>query len=426
MAYAKWIAVLAAAAFATGALAAPAAKDGDPYLWLADIHGAKALAWVKEQDARSDKILKSDPFYASTRATILKSLDVKDRIPLGTLDRGHVYNFWQDAKHVRGIWRRATLAEYRKAEAKWETLLDIDALDAETRKDYAFQGGECSPSFARCLVVLSPGGSDAGEYREIDPKTHQILAEGFSLPVAKSTATYLDDDDILFATDFGPGSMTTSSYPRIVKLWHRGGTIAGARTVFAGKAGDVGVDPYVFRGPSGTVTLFARGITTFNTEYDLYAEGKTVRLPLPWGADLQGITDGRLIVKLREDWMPRGARKVIKRGSLVAFDVAHFDPRKNPRVTLLFTPGPHETIDTVAAGRDAVYASIYRDVKGSVHAFRFAGGKWHDEVLDLPMGGSTAAVTADAWSPDAMFTYESFLVPPTLYETTGDAEVAAI
>ena len=33
----------------------------DPYLWLEDIHGDKSLAWVKDQNARTLKVLTSDP-----------------------------------------------------------------------------------------------------------------------------------------------------------------------------------------------------------------------------------------------------------------------------------------------------------------------------------------------------------------------------
>jgi len=164
-----------AMAAAVVSAAAYAAQDNDPYLWLAEIHGEKAQAWVKTQDAKSDAVLKSDPTYAADRAAILASLDTKDRIPAGELDRGKLYNFWQDAAHVRGLWRRAALAEYRKHVPTWEVLLDVDKLDAEQHKDWVFQGAQCTPSGKRCLARLSPGGGDASEVREFDPRTHKLL-----------------------------------------------------------------------------------------------------------------------------------------------------------------------------------------------------------------------------------------------------------
>ncbi len=268
--------------------------DNDPYLWLADIHGDKPLAWVKEQNARSDAVLKSDPAYAATYNAILTSLDIKDRIPLGRLDHGDVYNFWQDAQHVRGIWRRTTISDYATAAPHWETLLDLDKLDAdEKRAMVVFQGADCAPDGDHCLIQLSPGGGDAATIREFDRKTKTFKPDGFTLPLAKQNAAYVDADTILFDTDFGPGTMTTSSYPRILKLWHRGEPLAAAKTVYEGTADDISVRPTVFHGPYGTIALIVRGLTFFTSEfYEVLPVGKTMKLPLPPGADLKGVTGG--------------------------------------------------------------------------------------------------------------------------------------
>jgi len=300
----NWAVGLAAICLAT---AAWAVVDDDPYIWLSDIHGEKPLAWVKDQNAKSESILKADPRYAATREAILKSLDVKDRIPLGNLDHGKLYNFWQDAQHVRGLWRRAPMAEYRKPDPQWEILLDVDKLDADQHKDWVFQGADCTSSFARCLVRLSPGGGDAVEQREMDPKTHQLLADGFTLPAAKGSANYVDENTILFATDFGPGTMTKSSYPRIMKLWHRGQKISDAKQVFEVGPDDIAVRAVVNHGPDGltnkdTTVLIERGVSFFQNEYAfMAANGTTTKLPLPLGANLQGMTKGYLIFTLRDD-----------------------------------------------------------------------------------------------------------------------------
>ncbi len=418
--------VLGLAAFAL-ASAALAAEDNDPNYWLSDIHGAKALAWVKEQDAKSEAVLKADPQYAADRAAILKSLDTKDRIPLGNLDHGKLYNFWQDGDHVRGLWRRASMNEYRKPDPAWEILLDVDKLDADEHKDWVFQGAQCTPSDKRCLVRLSPGGGDAAEIREFDPRTHQLLADGFTLAAAKSNASYVDENTIVFATDFGPGTMTKSSYPRIMKLWHRGQKIADARQVFEVGPDDVSVRDVILHGPGGltnarSTVLVERGVSAFQNEYYfMAADGKTTKLPLPEGTNLQGATGGNLILTLREDWLG------FKKGSLLAFPLhAFLKTRKMPKVALLAAPDAHSTIDSVSTGRDAVYASLFHDVTGSIHVFRPAKRGWSDTALDLPRGGSTTAVSADDWGPGALFTYESFLVPPTLYEDKGDGKPAAI
>ncbi len=419
--------VLAAFGLAT---AAWAAVDDDPNYWLSDIHGEKPLAWVKAQNAKSESVLKADPRYAATREAILKSLDVKDRIPLGTLDHGRLYNFWQDAAHVRGLWRRAPMAEYRKADPAWEVLLDVDRLDADQHKDWVFQGGDCTPSFARCLVRLSPGGGDATEHREMDPKTHALLADGFTLPAAKGSANYVDEDTILFATDFGPGTMTKSSYPRIMKLWHRGQKLSDAKQVFEVGPDDIAVRAVVLHGPGGltnkdATVLIERGVSFFQNEYAfMAADGATTKLPLPVGTNLQGMTKGNLIFTLRDDWTFSG--QTYKQGSLLAFPLKGFlADRVMRKVSVLYAPDAHSTVDSVSTGRDAVYASVFNNVTGSIHAFT-PGEAWSDKTLSLPQGGSTTAVTADDWAPGALFTYESFLTPPTLYEDTGDGKAAAI
>src|SRR3569833_2907007 len=256
-----------AARFAAATAASAAIIEDDPYGWLADIHGDKAIAWVKEQDAVSDKALKSDPRYRQNYDTLLKSLDIKDRIPQVELDHGDAFNFWQDAQHIRGIWRVTTIADYAKPAPHWNVLLDVDKLDADERAQFVWQGADCAPGSARCLVQLSLGGGDATTVREFDRKTKTFVKDGFALPLSKMNVAYLDADTVLVAIYFGPGTMTKSSYPRIVKLWKRGTPLSDAKTVFEGTTGDISVSPRVYHGPYGTIALVVRGLSFFTAEY---------------------------------------------------------------------------------------------------------------------------------------------------------------
>ncbi len=95
-------------------------------------------------------------------------------------------------------------------------------------------------------------------------------------------------------------------------------------------------------------------------------------------------------------------------------------------MTELYTPGPRSSIQAVAPGRDAVYASIFDNVTGSIHAFRLKGGTWSDTKLDLPANGSTDIVSTNDFGPEALFTYESYLKPTTLYFDAGDDKPVAI
>ncbi len=424
----KWIVGAGALAAMAGTVWAKA-PDSDPNLWLSDIHGAKPLTWVGKQNAKSESLLKGDPAYQRYYGSILKALDTDDRIPLGNLDHGDVYNFWQDASHVRGVWRRTTIAEYAKASPAWETLLDVDKLDADEKTQWVFQGANCAPGGKRCLVKLSPGGGDAATIREFDMKSKSFISDGFALGLAKLNASYVDTDTVLFSTDFGPGTMTKSSYPRIVKLWHRGEKIADAKQVFEARETDISAQPTVFSGPYGTIALVNRGLTFFTAEHHyVYPDGSTLKLPLPGGANVQGVTGGQLIFTLRDSWTPPGAKKPLPQGSLVAFPVKPFAIEKMPpRFTLLYAPDSKSTVDSVSTGRDAVYASIFSNVTGSVHAFKpNANGTWRETTLDAPKGGSTTVITANDWGPEAQFTYESFLTPPTLYATDGTGAPVAV
>ena len=413
-------AALAGLVLCTAGAVAATAVDTDPNLWLSDIHGAKALAWVHDQNARSDAALKSDPRYGQDYAAILKSLDVPDRIPLGRIDHGYVYDFWQDAGHVRGLWRRTTVVDYQTAAPHWRTLLDLDKLDAGEHTQWVWEGAVCTDASGRCLVRLSPGGGDALAVREFDLKTRDFVKDGFALPAAKSSATYLDANTILFASDFGPGTLTTSSYPRIVKLWHRGTSVADAKTVFEAKVSDISAQPRVYSGPYGNIALVERGLTFFTAEFYLVGDGVS-KIDVPVSADLKGATGGWLIFLLRDGWSPTAYHAgPIPKGALIALDP------KAHRLAVLTVPGPRNAIDTVECGRDAVYASIYDNVIGSVFEFRPQGARWSGKRLPLPSGGSTAVVSADDWSGNAQFTYESFLTPPTLYATDGTAPPAAI
>ncbi len=422
---------VAGAAICTASVALAAAgltpDSPDPWLWLSDIHGAKPLQWVAGQNEKTFAALKSDPEYQIDHDAILAVLNANDRIPEPELHNGVVRNFWQDKAHVRGLWRETTVADYATASPHWNVLLDVDKLDADEHRNWVFLGASCAPSGTRCLVRLSPGGGDASVVREYDPKKKAFIDGGFTLPVAKSSAAYLDDDTILFATDFGKGSLTTSGYPRIVKMWKRGTPLGAAKVVYEAGENDVSARPRVFQLPAGSVALVERQVSFFQTGYYYVTrDGVADRIDLPLDADVKGMTGDWLVFTLRKDWTtPEG--QALKQGSLIAVSLSAFAMKIPPEFFVLYTPGPRDTIDEVSVGRDAIYAAIYHNVTGSIHRFKLgppsrAGAKWNDTVLDLPQGGSTRVTATDDFGPEAYFEYESFLKPVTLYAYDGQGE----
>ena len=418
-------AVLAGAKVDKNPQAPPGAAD--PYLWLEDVHGAKALDWVKTQNAKSTAVLQADPDYQKDYDAILKVLDATDRIPYGELDHQYVFNFWQDASHPKGIWRRTTIADYANAAPAWDVLLDLDKLAADEHENWVWKGADCAPSLKRCLLTLSRGGGDAAVVREFDPDAKAFVKGGFELAEAKSQITWLDEDTVVFGTDFGAGSMTTSGYPRIVKVWKRGEPMAGARTVYEGRSSDVASGGVVFHDPAGTIALVQRAPSFFTAEYYVLETGGAPRqLPLPLGADLKGAQGRSLLFTLRDDWTPPG-RATLSRGSLIAYTLPASGSPGEAAIAVLYVPDAHSAIDEVVAGRDAVYVSINHDVTGSIHVFRpGANGSWSESQLALPAAGSTRIVTANSWGPEAQFRFESYTTPTTLYATSGEGSPAAI
>ncbi|HEU0165439.1 MAG TPA: hypothetical protein VFQ54_10370, partial [Thermomicrobiales bacterium] len=206
--------------------------ETDEFIWLEDIYGEAPLAWVAEQNQVTSRML-ATPAFAQTQQQILDVLDSTERIPTVTRYGDFLYNFWKDADHPRGLWRRTSLEQYRTARPEWETVLDIDALGKAEGTDWVFAGAQLLyPEYERALLHLSPDGGDAVTIREFDVSAKTFVESGFVLPTAKTRITWSGHDSLLVATDFGPGTLTTSSYPRQVKRWGRGTPIESAELLF--------------------------------------------------------------------------------------------------------------------------------------------------------------------------------------------------
>ena len=272
---------MAACSTTPSAPAQPFTPDSPPeaYEWLEDVRGARALEWVRAHNEKSLARLKAHPLFAQVESELRTILLAKDRIPYPSLMGEWLYNFWQDDRHVRGIWRRTRLADYSKAEIPWESVLDLDALATAESENWVWKGADClAPEYARCLITLSRGGGDASVVREFDTSSKSFVGDGFILPEAKSNVSWVDRDTTFVGTDFGAGSLTNSGYPRIVKLWKRGTPLSAATLVFEGSLDDVAVGAYTlegFRNPDGggDLSLVTRAPSFFEEEISIFHRG---------------------------------------------------------------------------------------------------------------------------------------------------------
>lgn len=395
----------------------------DPYLWLEQVQGQQALAWVNEQNAASRAKLEGDRRFEAFRAQAYDILSANDRIPRPHVHEGLVYNFWQDKAHPKGVYRRATIESYRSASPSWDMVLDVDALAKTEGKDWVWKGAECLASRERlCLVSLSDGGKDAVEVREFDTKAKGFVAGGFRLPEGKHRVAWLGQGEILVATDFGPGTLTESGYPYILKRLKRGAPLTEAVEVYRGEArdGGYGVEPVVTHGPAGEVeaVLVRRPLDTFRSETWALVGGKPVKLNLPQRLDVYGSLGGKIVFSTDEEWKPSwgGAYPA---GSLLAVRLDLLSGRDaKPRADespLVFSPGPRQSLNGVAVTRGRVLAAVYDNVRGQIVSFAPDGAKpWRQAKLPAPENVSVSLVDAGRSSERVFYSYEGFLSPPTL------------
>jgi len=396
---------------ASAADTAPESAD-DPYLWLEDVEGAKALDWVRAHNAVTAKALEDQAEFKSIETRLLSVLNSNARIPFVTKLGEAYYNFWRDAEHVRGIWRRTSLEEYRKTAPVWETVLDLDALAKSEGENWVWKGSDCLyPDYDRCLLKLSRGGGDAVVVREFDLKSKSFVADGFVLPEAKSDVAWSDRDHLYVGTDWGPDSLTDSGYPRIVKLWSRGKPLADAETVFTGQATDVSVSASVSDEPGYHREFVRRAITFYTNEQFVISDGALVKLELPDDAEASAYQD-QLTVQLRNAWTVQG--HTYPAGALLAIGFDDFLAGKRG-FDLLYTPGPRKSLAGVAALHSGLIINELDNVRNRLYVLRHLHGKWVRKPLPAPAFGTIGVAAIDEKSDDYFLTSTDFLTPTSLY-----------
>jgi prolyl oligopeptidase len=416
---------MAAVALAVAGTAAAAAQSGDdPFQWLEEVQGEKALDWARQHNAKTTALLEARPEYKPIYARTLEILDSKEKIPTPELLGETVYNFWRDDAHERGIWRRTSLASYRTAAPSWETVLDVDVLAKADGKAWVFHGATClPPAHARCMVSLSPGGSDASVEREFDTGTKQFVSGGFSLPEAKSRVAWRDQDTLWVGTDFGSGSLTTSGYPRIVKLWKRGTPLSSARTVFEGKSEDVAASGNSEIVSDGRYDVITRTPAFFRHESFLLLGDRLVKLDLPEDSQPRAFFRDRLLFSLRSDWTV--GDRTYRAGSLLAGGVDDV-LRGNRRFDVLFEPGERVSLASVERTRDRVLLQTLDNVRSRITALSLDNGAWKRSEVPTPgLGAASLSGTSDL-TESFFFTYQDFSTPASLWLAEGGGAPARV
>ncbi len=394
----------------------------DPYLWLEDIESEAALAWVRAQNERATTVLEADPRYKRFNDQALAILHATDKVPWAAFSKGDlVSNTWQDETHVRGLWRRTMLDSYRTESPEWETILDYDALAAAEGRNWVNHGGVSRmPDLDKTLLFLSDGGKDAFVVREFDRLKRRFVPEGFNAPEGKQSVSWLDDDTVLIARDWGDGAMTRSGYPYIVKRWTRGQALDEAVEVFRGMPDDMSASAGVLRSDDLSridAVLGTRQLNFYDKETYLLSDGQPPELlPVPRKFGLSGYLKGQVIFSVDDPWPEQS----LLAGDLASFSLQAFKDMGRVESQLIFRPGQRQSLSGTSSTRDVLLLGIMDNVRSEVKVVRFEDGKW--AISDLPLA-KNASIDVSSTSFDAnkvMISVTDYLTPTTLLLTDLD------
>ncbi len=408
------------------AAAAPAAAQTeaeDPFLWLEEIEGDRAMEWVLARNAETRAELQARPSYRRTFDEVLEILTSDDRIAYPSIRGDRLYNFWRDAEHPRGVYRRTSWAAYLSGDPDWETVLDVDALAEAEGTPWAYGGMTCLfPEERHCLVSLSPGGSDATEVREFDLETGRFVEGGFHIPVSKNTVAWVDRNTVLVGHNLDPGYVTTSGYARAVRRWERGAPLEAAEVLAECTEEQMGMWVATAETAARSIPMVLRFVTIFDTEYHFLQDGRLVRLDVPSDAHTTLVGD-QMVLQLYSDWEVGG--RVYPAGAVVSANLDAYLGGERA-VDVVITPDARSTVDGTIGTRDYLLVNLLTDVQGRLLRYRRESGAWKWDEIDMPPMGAVGVTAASTHDNRFFFTFSSFTQPTTLYLAEEDGSIRAV
>jgi prolyl oligopeptidase len=407
------------------------AADEDPYLWLEEVESEKALTWAKERSDADTAVIEKVPEFAEIHTRLLEIYNSRDRIPAPGFRGAWIYNFWQDADHVRGVWRRTFLDEFVKDQPAWEIVLDLDALAEAEGENWVWSEVNClGPDYRHCMIGLSRGGADATVVREFDTVSKEFVDGGFTVPEAKHQIDWMNENTLWVATDFGEGSLTTSGYPRIAKQWQRGTPLNDATTIFEASIDDVFAFAYSSHTPEARYDLVNLTPEFFRGTSYLRLGGRLVKIDIPEDAQMQGFFKNHMLVSLRTDWTVAGA--TYPQDALLAIGLDDF-LKGNRDFEVLFEPSERVALDQVQSTRNHLVYTTLDNVHSRLYRLSPEENGWTKEEIELPgigtvrlnQRGSSDSFFSDS-TDDFFFTYTDFVTPTSLYLVGNEGETKRV
>lgn len=392
----------------------------DKYLWLEDVENPKALEWVKQWNEKSLSVLKGHKNYQAVYDKNLEIYNSDERIPEPAIYGNFVFNFWQDKSNPRGIWRRIPAEDYIQGKTNWEILLDIDQLSVKDGEKWVFKGAVgLFPKYNRFLVSLSRGGGDAVVTNEFDATAKSFVENGFYLPEAKGGASWIDENTLMVSTDFGDG-MTTSGYPKKVKIWKRGTALKDAKLVFEGSETDMGTWGMSEIKEHKTYRIITQRTSFYSGSYHVVENEKLIKAELQEDAVLSGIFNDMVILELKSDWETGG--KTWKQGSVLSIPYNDLITGKK-NFELIVLPDERSSVTSISTTKNVLLVNMLNNVKSELYKFTWENG-WKTEKMNAPEFGNITMSATDENSDKFFFYFTNFLEPSTLY--FGDASTGEL
>ncbi len=396
------------------------AQDNDPYLWLEEVENEKALNWVEEWNEKTLDVLTSQPGYQEMYERDLEIYNSTDRIADPAIYKNYIYNFWQDQEHERGIWRRTTMESYLGTDPNWEILLDLDDLSKKENEKWVFKGVTgLFPDYDRFLISLSKGGGDAVVIKEFDVNSKSFVENGFFVPEAKGSASWIDQNTIMVSSDFGNG-LTTSGYPKQVKIWKRGTDLKNAKLLFEGNENSVGIWGSALHDKNKTYRIVMENTTFFTSDFYMVENDKLIKLDVPNDIEMSTIFNGQVIFQLKSDWEVNNT--VFKQGAVISINYDDLiNNRKN--FELIVQPDDRSSVTELTTTENTLLINMLSNVKSELYAYS-RNDKWQKEKINAPDFGSISLSSSDHFSNNYFFYFQNFLEPSTLY--LGNAQTGKI
>lgn len=393
--------------------------SNDPRVWLEEVEGEEAMAWVEGQNERTYERLQGDALYDTLYNEALAIYESTDRIPYGSFYAGYVWNFWQDSENTHGLWRRTSLESYLSDDPDWDVILDLDALSEAEGRNWVWRGSNClTPDYDRCILTLSDGGSDAAVRREFLISERAFVEDGFITPESKGGIDWIDENTVMIGLAIGEEDSTDSGYASVAYRWERGTPYESATEIIRGDRTDVAMWGFRMEDSDGTAyMMMSQAVTFYDTVYwHLPDGGEPMQMPLPAKSSLRALYQDQLVFTVEEDWTPVEGGTTYAQGSVLSFSMSEFAASGElPQVFTVYRPRERQSVGSIQSTRSALLMAIDENVVGGIEAFSFAGDEWTSESVPVPENLTLSISSADSGEDIFFFNAEGFLTPDTLY-----------